>query len=112
MYRDSYVGHDTNEYVEEMNPVLSVKSSEHEKSASFRSALDMRNEASFCDVAFLVQGCLFRAHKIIVRCVTRTLMLYIFYFLRLIQSYDAVAAHGVGGYSHSSQRGQTRRLFL
>lgn len=51
----------------EMNPVLSTRPSEHEKSTCFRSSMDMRNDASFCDVAFLVQGRLFRAHKIIVR---------------------------------------------
>jgi hypothetical protein len=57
------------EYEEEpiVNPVLTTRPSEFEKSSSFRSSMEMRNDASFCDVAFLVQGCLFRAHKIIVR---------------------------------------------
>jgi hypothetical protein len=33
----------------------------------FSAAQDMRNEAAFCDVSFVVKGNLFRAHKIIVR---------------------------------------------
>lgn len=67
-----------NDYDEKtlVNSVLTTKPSEFEKSSSFRSSMEMRNDASFCDVAFLVQGCLFRAHKIIVRFVWLLFLIY------------------------------------
>ena len=37
----------------------------------FSAAQEMRNEAAFCDVSFVVKGNLFRAHKIIVRQVVK-----------------------------------------
>jgi hypothetical protein len=48
-------------------PILTVSPGDNEKGSVFREFLDMRNEASFCDVAFLVQGTLFRAHRVVVR---------------------------------------------
>lgn len=48
-------------------PILTVSPGENEKGSVFRDFLNMRNEASFCDVAFLVQGTLFRAHRVVVR---------------------------------------------
>lgn len=51
-------------------PILTVSAGDNEKGTVFREFLNMRNEASFCDVAFLVQGTLFRAHRVVVRCAT------------------------------------------
>lgn len=47
-------------------PILTVSAGENEKGSVFRDFLNMRNEASFCDVAFVVQGTLFRAHRVVV----------------------------------------------
>lgn len=47
-------------------PILTVTPGDKEKTNVFRSLLTMRNEASFCDVSFLVQGTLFRAHRVVV----------------------------------------------
>jgi hypothetical protein len=52
---------------QEMTYVLTTSPTENEKYSSLLSLFDMRNDAAFCDVAFLVHGCLFRAHKVIVR---------------------------------------------
>ena len=48
-------------------PILKVCPSDSERGNVFSSFLTMRNESSFCDVAFLVQGTLFRAHRVVVR---------------------------------------------
>jgi hypothetical protein len=37
-----------------------------EKKSILSFALELRNESTFCDVAFLVKGTLFRAHRVIV----------------------------------------------
>jgi hypothetical protein len=59
---------DDNEVVYETEvPILTVSPGENEKASVFRDFLNMRNDASFCDVAFLVQGTLFRAHRVVVR---------------------------------------------
>ena len=39
-----------------------------EQAALLPLAMEMRNEASFCDVSFVVNGSMFRAHRVIVRC--------------------------------------------
>jgi hypothetical protein len=40
---------------------------DNEKNSMISAFIEMRNEASFCDVSFLVQGSLFRAHRVVVR---------------------------------------------
>jgi hypothetical protein len=52
---------------EEEEYTFTTSPTENEKSTAMVSLFDMRNDAAFCDVAFLVHGCLFRAHKVIVR---------------------------------------------
>mmetsp|Transcript_15475 Transcript_15475/g.25778 ORF Transcript_15475/g.25778 Transcript_15475/m.25778 type:complete len:93 (+) Transcript_15475:79-357(+) len=56
-------------------PILTVSAGENEKGSVFRDFLNMRNEASFCDVAFVVQGTLFRAHRVVVRFVNQRMQL-------------------------------------
>ena len=48
-------------------PILTVSAGDNERGGVFRDLVSMRNEAAFCDVAFLVQGTLFRAHRVVVR---------------------------------------------
>ena len=69
-----YDEEDDNEIVYETEevPILTVSPGENEKGNVFRDLLTMRNESSFCDVAFLVQGTLFRAHRVVVRYSTGT----------------------------------------
>lgn len=56
-------------YEEELpEPVyeVSLSPSDSEKRNILAFALELRNESTFCDVAFLVKGSLFRAHRVIV----------------------------------------------
>ena len=69
-YREGEVGgveQEEEEQEEEEEYIFTTSPSENEKSTAMISLFDMRNDAAFCDVAFLVHGCLFRAHKVIVR---------------------------------------------
>jgi hypothetical protein len=54
---------------QEESYILQIPPGESEKNTVFAALLELRNDASFCDVAFLVHGTLFRAHKIVVRLV-------------------------------------------
>ena len=49
------------------DPGTFLVSDDQEKISILLSAYDIRNETTFCDVTFLVQGHLYRAHRIIVR---------------------------------------------
>ena len=57
------------EYASEDEGGIVITSAESEIAGFFSFAADMRNDESFCDASLLVQGQLFRAHKIVVRLV-------------------------------------------
>lgn len=67
MSEEEYLGNNDEVAYETDVPILTVTAGDNEKGSVFRGCLNMRNEAAFCDVAFLVQGTLFRAHRVIVR---------------------------------------------
>ncbi len=52
---------------------IEFKVGEHEKSNILTCLNDMRNDSSFCDVAFLCHGKLFRAHRVVVAAWSRWL---------------------------------------
>lgn len=63
----------------------------------FSSALEMRNEASFCDISFIVNGNIFRAHRVIVRYIV-VIVLQISYHMHISNPYNLnCVAHGVVG---------------
>lgn len=41
----------------------------HEQASILSFAMEMRHESCFCDVSFVVNGSIFRGHRVIVRCV-------------------------------------------
>lgn len=47
--------------------VVQLSPRHHEQAAILSFAMDMRNESSFCDISFVVNGSIFRAHRVIVR---------------------------------------------
>lgn len=52
-----------------------IHPTDQEKNAIVSSFIEMRNEASFCDVSFQIQGSIFRAHRIVVRYLNHVLNL-------------------------------------
>ena len=73
------------------------------------SAFDIRSETTFCDVSFLVQGHLYRAHRIIVRyiecdCLFSYFSSHHIYLTLHLFDFDengfANTVHGVGGCEH------------
>ena len=47
--------------------VVQLSPRNHEQTTILSFAMDMRNESSFCDISFVVNGSIFRAHRVIVR---------------------------------------------
>jgi hypothetical protein len=100
---DDYRGEQEEEYIFTTSPT------ENEKSTSMVSLFDMRNDAAFCDVAFLVHGCLFRAHKVIVRS-TNTSHNISFLLLLIITRLHWLA-RGAAGCMHCSQKDRSKKLY-
>jgi hypothetical protein len=64
-YDQGEVHHQGSDEIVENAVYLSARGSE--QSAFLPMAREMRDEACFCDVTFIVQGHIFKAHRIIVR---------------------------------------------
>ena len=58
--------YDDQSYESEISYDTYLAPTDTEKKNILAFALELRNEATFCDVAFLVKGSLFRAHRVIV----------------------------------------------
>ena len=63
---DNEADYDEQSYESEICYDTYLAPTDSEKKNILAFALELRNEATFCDVAFLVKGSLFRAHRVIV----------------------------------------------